>query len=123
MCSQGAEVACLLVAYAWCESCALFALRAVDPCAPLGVLECARWALSERARDGLCLVGMLAYALAWASARGLRMYARHQRAEPASPAARGPGAAHPHPLQFWLTYPHPETYYVLRVKRGRLTCI
>ena len=103
MCSQGAEVACVLAAYAWCESCALFALRAVDPCAPLGVLECARWALSERARDGLCVVLVASYG-AYCAACVLGAVLRAPQT--------GHGAASPE--QFWPGRVDPRTFYVWR---------
>ena len=85
-----------------------YALHAVDPCMPLGVLECARWALSMRAMDWLCLVLVFCYALACVLAAGVR-------------ALKTPGnACTPavHPALFWPPAPHTKTYYVKRVRKG-----
>ena len=78
---------------------ATFALRVVDPCAPLGVLECARWALSERARDGLCIVLLVCYCVfaLGACLRAPRSVARC--------VAVGP-------RHFWPEPANPHTYYV-----------
>jgi len=92
---------------------AAFALRAVDPCAPLGVVECARWTLSERALDGLCLVGVLGYALVAVLSAGLRAVGRVRRVRcPCLPATD--------PAQYWPSVPPAKTYLVRRVyKRAR----
>jgi len=89
---------------------ASFALRALDPCAPLGVLECARWTLSERALDGLCLVGVLVYALVAALSAGLRAVRR----------VRCPPLPTADPADYWPSVPPAKTYLVRRVyKRAR----
>jgi len=85
---------------------AAFALRAVDPCAPLGVLECARWTLSGRAVDGLCLVGVLGYALCCVLSAGLRAVWR----------VRCPPHTTADPAQYWPSVPPAKTYLV---RRGR----
>ena len=88
---------------------AAFALRAVDPCAPLGVLECARWALSERARDGLCIVLLAGYCGACVLGACVRAPRR----------AAGRGAVSPE--KFWPEPANPHTYYVEMDLCGRET--
>jgi len=87
---------------------ATFALRAVDPCAPLGVLECARWALSERARDGLCIVLLVCYCVfaLGACLRAPRTVARRVAVSP---------------QHFWPEPANPHTYYVKMGLCGRKT--
>ena len=82
---------------------ASFVLRALDPCAPLGVLECARWALSARAQDGLCVVLVAAYSV-YTAACVLR---KLLRAPPSQPVAVSPE-------RFWPGRPDPRTRYVRR---------
>jgi len=82
---------------------ASFALRALDPCAPLGVLECARWALSARAKDGLCVVLVAGYSV-YSAACGLVKLLRAPRSEPAAAL----------PEQFWPGRQDPRTRYVRR---------
>jgi len=89
---------------------AIFALRAVDPCAPLGVLDCARWAISTSAMDGLFLVVVLCYALASLMAAGVRAVKTPRNC--CTPAV--------HPALFWPPSPHTTTYYVKRVRKGDL---
>jgi len=81
---------------------ASFALRALDPCAPLGVLECARWALSARAQDGLCVVLVAAYSV-YTAACVLRKILRKPPSEPAAS-----------PERFWPGRVDPRTRYVRR---------
>jgi len=79
---------------------ATFALRAVDPCAPRGVLECARWTLSEHARDGLCVVLLAGYCGACVLGACVRA------------ARRAAGRVDVSPAQFWPEPTDPHTYYV-----------
>jgi hypothetical protein len=93
---------------------ASFALRALDPCAPLGVLECARWTLSERALDGLCLLGVLGYALVAALSAALSAMMRAVR------RVRCPPLPTADPARYWPSVPPAKTYLVRRVyKRAR----
>ena len=87
-----------------------YALHAVDPCMPLGVLDCARWALSTRAMDGLCLVVVLCYALASLLQAGVRTVKTQRNC--CTPAV--------HPALFWPPSPHTTTYYVKSVRKGHL---
>jgi hypothetical protein len=80
----------------------LYALRALDPCMPLGVLECARWALSMRAMDGLCVVLVSCYALASVLLLGVRALTT-QKKECTSAV---------HTALFWPTALPTKTYYV-----------
>jgi len=83
--------------------CLSYVWGAVDPCTPLGVLECSQWVLSERGRDGACLVFVAGYSLAWvlrACGRALRTVAEDGGVSPA---------------QFWPET-DPETYYVRRLQ-------
>ena len=82
---------------------ASFALRALDPCAPLGVLECARFSLSGHAQDGLCVVLVAGYGAYWA-------------ASVLGALLRAPRPAHAtvRPEQFWPGRVDPRTFYVRR---------
>ena len=77
-------------------------------CAPLGVLECARWALSERARDGLCIVLLVCYCVfaLGACMRAPRTVARRVAVSP---------------QHFWPEPANPHTYYVKMGLCGRKT--
>ena len=81
---------------------ASFALRALDPCMPFGVLECARYTLSASALDGLCFVLVSCYALAFVLVAGVRALTT-QKKECTSAV---------HPALFWPTALATKTYYV-----------
>ena len=87
---------------------ATFALHAVDPCAPRGVLDCTRWALSESARDRLCIV-LLACYFVFALSACVRA--------PRTVARRGAVS----PQHFWPEPANPHTYYVKMELCGRKT--
>lgn len=95
------------------RGCLSFVMRALDPCTPLGVIECATWALSERACDGACLCLAVA-CVAGTMGRGARAWLCGMVWS--SPKA-APGV---HPEMFWEHAPHPHTYYVRRAGPGRM---
>lgn len=84
-----------------------YVARALDPCKPLGVLECAKWVFSERCRDDACVVMLVSYSAVCLVGACRRVVW--------PPKARGA----PSPEQFWPAPPDYNTYCIRRTRTPR----